>query len=169
MDIVVNDTNILIDLYESGLLDVCRNMKLEFHTLDMIMQEIENEKQQAGVRQLIDSGCLKVKSLSGEQLILVIEKIDEYNGVCNLSPEDISVMVYAKEHGYRLLTGDKTLREKASLENIQVSGILYLTDMMINDNLISPLQMAEALGKMLQSNKRLPRKLILERIEKYRK
>ena len=169
MDIVVNDTNILIDLYESGLLNICRNMNLEFHTLDMIMQEIENKDQQAGVQQLIDSGCLKVKSLSGEQLVLVIEKINEYNGVCNLSPEDISVMVYAKEHGYRLLTGDKTLREKASLENVQVSGILYLTDLMINENLISPLKMAEALEKMLQSNKRLPRKLIIERIEKYRK
>lgn len=169
MEIVVNDTNILIDLYESGLLEICQHMKLEFHTLDFIINEIENEEQQAGIQRLIDIGCLKVKSLSGKQMGFVIEKIYEYNGMCNLSPEDISIMVYAKEHNYRLLTGDKTLREKASLENIQVSGILYLTDMMINQNLISSLQMAGALEKMLQSNKRLPRKLILERIEKYRK
>ena len=169
MEIVVNDTNILIDLYESGLLEICQHMKLEFHTLDFIINEIENEEQQASIQRLIDIGCLKVKSLSGKQMGFVIEKIYEYNGMCNLSPEDISIMVYAKEHNYRLLTGDKTLREKASLENIQVSGILYLTDMMINQNLISSLQMAGALEKMLQSNKRLPRKLILERIEKYRK
>lgn len=53
MEIVVNDTNILIDLYNAGLLDCCKQLDL---------------------------------------------------------PEDISVMVYAQENHYRLLTGDKTLR-----------------------------------------------------------
>ena len=41
MEIVVNDTNILIDLYESGLLKYCDAVKLEFHTLDMIVEEVE--------------------------------------------------------------------------------------------------------------------------------
>ena len=46
--------------------------------------------------------------------------IGEYDGNCNLSPEDISVMVYAKDNNCRLLTGDKTLRAKAIIENIHI-------------------------------------------------
>lgn len=41
MDIVVNDTNILIDLYEYGFPPVGRRMNLEFHTIDMIIYENE--------------------------------------------------------------------------------------------------------------------------------
>ena len=95
--------------------------------------------------------------------------IGEYDGNCNLSPEDISVMVYAKDNNCRLLTGDKTLRAKAIIENIQVSGVLYLTDLMTKENVIDSCEMAKALELLLSSNCRLPHKLIQERIDWLRK
>lgn len=67
MEIVVNDTNILIDLYNAGLLKYCQLLNL-----------------------------------------------------------DVSVMVYAKEHNCRLLTGDKTLRTAAENDNIIVSGHRFI-------------------------------------------
>ena len=99
---------------------------------------------------------------------MVMNKRIEYEKVCNLSFEDISVMTYAQVHKYRLLTGDKVLRDKATLENIMVSGILYLTDKMVENRIIEPSVMANALENMLESNARLPKKIIKERIEKYR-
>lgn len=119
MEIVINDTNILIDLYNAGLLPFCR--------------------------------------------------IAMYQGVCNLSPEDISVMVYAIDNDCRLLTGDKKLRDKAMMENIKVSGVLYITDLLTKEGIIEKEEMASALERLLKSNNRLPKRLIKERIEALRK
>ena len=59
----------------------------------------------------------------------------------------------------------KKLKEKATLENIKVSGILFLTDMLTNNTDISPGEMISALERLLSSNNRLPKELIKERIE----
>ena len=169
MEIVVNDTNILIDLYNAGLLSHCKRLDLDFRTLDVVINEIEEREQLDAVEQLIGSGTLRVDSLSSNQVERVFQMIGEYDGNCNLSPEDISVMVYAKDNDCRLLTGDKTLRAKAIIENIQVSGVLYLTDLMTKENVIDSCEMAKSLELLLSSNCRLPHKLIQERIDWLRK
>lgn len=169
MEIVVNDTNILIDLYNAGLLHFCKQLNLEFRTLDVVMQEIGIDAQQTAIKQLVLDGTLKICTLTEKQVAKVFEKVAHYNGVCNLSAEDISIMVYAIDNNCRLLTGDKTLREKAILENVKVSGILFLTDMITKQNLTDPLSMKMALEKLLQSNNRLPKKMIRERIERLEK
>ena len=165
MEIVINDTNILIDLYDAGLLPYCKKLNLDFRTLDVVINEIEDPEQYAAVRSIIDEGTLSVYSLSGEQVGTVSQKVAEYNGVCNLSVEDISVMVYAIDNNCRLLTGDKTLKDKATLENIKVSGVLFLTDMLTNESIVDGEEMITALERLLSSNNRLPKKLIKERIE----
>ena len=110
MEIVVNDTNILIDLYNSGLLPYCKRLNLEFRTLDVVMNEIEVPDQQKAIQSIIDDGTLTVFPLSGAQIGTVLQKVAEYQGACNLSVVDISVMVYAIENNCRLLTGDKKLK-----------------------------------------------------------
>lgn len=164
MEIVVNDTNILIDLFNAGLLPYCKKLNLEFRTLDVIINEIEDTEQYSAVQSIIDEGTLAVHSLSGKQVGTVFQKVAEYQGVCNLSVEDISVMVYAIDNDCRLLTGDKKLKDKATLENVKVSGILFLTDMLTQEAVISNDEMASALERLLNSNNRLPKKLIKERI-----
>ena len=165
MEIVINDTNILIDLFNAGLLDACKQLNIEFRTLDVIIEEITVAEQKKAIDQLIAEGSLIVCSLTGDQITTVFQKISDYQGKCNLSPEDISVMVYAIDNHYRLLTGDKTLRDKAVLENITVSGILYITDMLSQNDIVDSASMIHALNLLLASNIRLPKKLIRERIE----
>ena len=165
MEIVVNDTNILIDLYNAGLLPYCKNLNLDFRTLDVVINEIEDSEQYSAVQSIIDEGALSVYSLSGEQVRTVFQKVAAYNGVCNLSVEDISVMVYAIDNNCRLLTGDKRLKDKATLENVKVSGILFLTDMLTKESVVDCGEMITALEHLLNSNDRLPKKLIKERIE----
>ena len=89
----MNDTNILIDLAKADLLRLCPLMSLEFHTLDVIVEEVEDDEQRRAVDVLVAEGTLKVRSLSGKQMMTVMEKVEEYDGKCNLSPEDISVLV----------------------------------------------------------------------------
>ena len=164
MEIVVNDTNILIDLYNAGLLPYCKKLGIDFRTLDLIINEIENEEQFVAIQHIIDEGTLKVHSLSEKQIGVVFEKVAEYQGACNLSVEDISVMVYAIDNKCRLLTGDKKLKDKALLENVEVSGILYLTDMLTQKGVIPEEEMANALKKLLESNSRLPQRFLKDRI-----
>lgn len=165
MEIVVNDTNILIDLFNAGLLPYCKKLNIEFRTLDVVINEIKDTKQHTAVQGIINEGTLAVYSLSGEQVGAVSQKVAEYYGVCNLSVADISVMVYAIDNDCRLLTGDKQLKNKAASENVKVSGIIYLTDMFTQEAVISNNEMIAALGRLLNSNNRLPKKLIKERIE----
>ena len=146
-----------------------QELNLEFRTLGVVINEIEDSEQYAAVQRIIDEGTLAVYSLSSEQMGNVLRKVAEYHGACNLSVEDISVMVYAIDNDCRLLTGDKTLREKAVLENVKVSGILYLTDMLMEEAVIGDDEMAIALERLLATNNRLPKKLIKERIEALRR
>ena len=165
MEIVVNDTNIIIDIYNAGLLPYCKKLNLDFRTLDLIIEEIEPLDQRKAVQEIIDNGTLKVYPLSSEQIGNVYQKVAEFQGACNLSFQDISVMVYARDNDCRLLTGDKKLRERATLENVKVSGILYITDMMVKESIIDKEKMISALNQLLESNNRLPKRLIRERIE----
>jgi len=85
MEIVVNDTNIIIDIYNAGLLPYCKKLSLDFSTLDVIVEEIEPLDQRKAVQEIIDDGTLKVCPLTGRQIGDVCRKVAEYQGVCNLS------------------------------------------------------------------------------------
>lgn len=150
----------MIDLYNAGLLPYCKKLNLDFRTLDVVINEIEESEQYSAVQSIIDEGTLSVYSLSGEQVGTVFQKVAEYNGVCNLSVEDISVMVYAIDNNCRLLTGDKTLKDKSTLENVKISVILFLTDMLTRESIVDGEKMITALEHLLNSNDRLPKKLI---------
>lgn len=78
-------------------------------------------------------------------------------------------MTYAIDNGCRLLTGDKTLRNMASRENISVSGVLFITDMLTEKHIMGNDDMVAALERLLKSNNRLPQKRIRETIEKLTK
>lgn len=152
-------------MFNAGLLPYCKQLDIGFRTLDLIMNEISVDEQREAIQAIVNEGTLKVFSLSGEQVAKVYQRILEYQGVCNLSAEDISVMVYAIDNDYRLLTGDKKLKDKAALENVKVSGVLYITDLLAKESSISNADMVKALERLLDSNNRLPKKLIKERIE----
>ena len=52
----MNDTNILIDLAKADLLRLCPLMSLEFHTLDLIVDEVEDDEQRRAVDVLVAEG-----------------------------------------------------------------------------------------------------------------
>jgi len=165
MEVVISDTNILIDLFSSGLLNHCNNLNLDFRTIDLVLSEVKSVEQLTAINNIIDHGILKVDSLDSRQLGLAAKMIGLYQPACNLSAVDVAVIVYAKEHHCRLLTGDKKMREKAKSENVVVSGILYLIDRLIEGKSMSNGEMVASLLSLMKSNARLPQKLILQRIE----
>lgn len=165
MDIVVNDTNIFLDLISIGLLDASFKLPIKFHTVDYIINEIINDEQKKKVITLIKSGKLYVKEFDENEFREIIDLYESRNN--NVSVADCSVWYYAKKNDYRLITGDGKLRSSATADGVIVSGILYLTDMLVEYKIINEKVMAVKLKELCKINKRLPQKLIEERISKY--
>lgn len=165
MDIVVNDTNIFLDLMSVGLLDASFRLPVKFHTVDSVIYEIIGKEQKAKVAALIRSGDLYVKEFDESEFREIIELYENRNN--NVSVADCSVWYYAKKNDYRLITGDGKLRSSATADGVIVSGVLYITDMLVDHGIVDKEDMAVKLKELYKVNKRLPQRLIEERISKY--
>jgi predicted nucleic acid-binding protein len=169
MEILISDTNILIDLCVTGLVEKCSLLDVDFRTVDFVINEITNPAQAAIVQRQIDNGYLTVLQFTQGETLELMDLYARYEYNTNLSLTDCAVMLCAKRGNYRLLTGDKNLRIKATNEGVMVSGILYLTDMMVNERVVAALDMANYLEELLRTNNRLPKDSIQTRIDAYRK
>lgn len=166
-DIVVNDTNILIDMHTAGLLEYMQFSDVRFHTVDLVIEELrQSSYRRPLIEKLISEGHLFVAKTSTDEMADIMALHSEYSINTNLSFVDCSVMYYAKKHNYRLLTGDKKLRNHAIDEGVIVSGILWVVDLFVVEHLISPQDMIPKLQRMMDTNCRLPKKLIEEKMQK---
>ena len=137
MKIIVDDTNIIIDLFKTGLLSFCMELKLEFHTTRYVVAEILESSQSAVLIGMINNGQLLIDDFVGEEYERLIKYIDECNGENNLSEADCSVLLLAKRLGCRLLTSDQKLKRKAKEHGVEVNGFLWLTDLLVKEHIVS--------------------------------
>lgn len=167
MVVIVEDTNILIDLVDSGLITHCDALDIEFHTTDMVISELRNSNQRLRVLQSVENGRLKVAEIKNQDLIDVSLTYYNYSRSTNLSIADISVMLQAERLKCRLLTSDQKLLNQARQRGIEANGLLWLTDYMVDSGTVQPLMMVSYLQKLLTTNDCAPRHHIMERIERY--
>lgn len=167
MDIVINDTNIFLDLYDVDLLDTFFQLPLQVHTVDFVVDEIKRPAQRVVIQQLISQGMLVVKDFSSAS----IPNLFQFNVECggNLTLTDSTVIFYALSlSGCRILTGDRQLRNRAEERGIAVSGILYVFDQLVEHGLLPPSEAAQKLEALFKINTRLPKREIEARIEKWK-
>jgi predicted nucleic acid-binding protein len=162
MKIVINDANILIDLVKLELINAFSKLDFDLHTTDFILDELNDEQR------------TPIVNLNSGKKLTVIETIEttDFQGITTilekstgLSFEDCSVWYYSKKMSGILLTGDRKLRKQASKDNIEVRGIIYLFDVLLNQNLISFQEAVEKIKQLMLLNNRLPKKEIDKRIE----
>lgn len=165
MEIVVNDTNIFIDLHSIGLLEQFFKLPITVHTVDFIVNELTNPEQSKAIRKYINDGRLNVQSFDSSELLEVIKLKNNAGG--NVSIPDCAVWYYAKKNNYVLLTGDGQLRKKAIESDVTVKGIIYVFDHLVECKIISPNYAATKLRELMKHNSRLPKSIIQERIEKW--
>lgn len=165
MEVVVNDTNIFIDLYSIGLIDEFFKLPLSVHTIDLVLNEIVDDQQRKVLRCFVDSGLLKVGKFGSNEVGLIYELQNNAGG--NVSFVDCAVWYYAEINKFILLTGDRQLRNKAISHNVTVKGILYIFDELVRYEVITPNCAVEKLKKLQSINQRLPRTLIQERIDRW--
>lgn len=167
MKIIVNDTNIFIDMYSIGLMELMCDLPYEIHTVDFVVAEIISEDQRQAFQSLISQNRIHVKSFSSQE---VGEIYGEYMEVSsNLSIVDCSVCYYARKHQVPMLTGDRRLRKYAESQSVVVHGILYLFDELVAHEVLATKTAAEKLELLMQINACLPKAEITERIQRWRK
>lgn len=166
MQIVVNDTNLFIDLIHAELIDLFFRLPFEVHTTDFVVGEIEDSEQEAIIMELIVTERLYVAEMtSGEvEEILLLQVADN-----RLSIPDCSVWYYSKKNSFILLTGDNLLRKTASNDQITVRGILYVFDELVRTGLISSVEASVKLQFLLDTGSRLPKDDCIDRLKEWNK
>lgn len=167
MEVVINDTNIFLDLYDIGLLDIFFRLPIRVHTVDFVVNEISRPHQAQAIQQLIDNGMLVVKDYPATSIPELFQFHVECGG--NLTLTDSTVIYYAKSLAEcRILTGDRQLRNRAEQRGIKVSGILYVFDQLVEQGLLPHAEASGKLAALFRINSRLPKGEVEARMEKWK-
>lgn len=163
--IVVNDTNVFIDLHDVGLLEQFFLLPWEVHTTDFVMLELLKEGQKDAVVAYESNGCLHVATFEFQEVIKINAIHNKIIDKTNLSLTDCSVWYYAKKNSYTLLTGDRKLRNSALNEGVEVRGIIYVFDELVSNGILLASLAAEKLVLLKSINPRLPDSEIEKRLK----
>ena len=85
-----------------------------------------------------------------------------------LSEQDWSAIYYAQKFDALLLSGDKILRKVAEAKMIEVRGILWVFDLLVDSHVISNTEAVSFLGELVKRNRRLPAEECRKRLESWR-
>lgn len=166
MKILVNDTNIFIDLHSVGLLEEMCRLPYEIHTVDFVVAEIADADQRRIFDELVAQGGIFIDGFTADEVIEIVEEHSSVSG--NLSIPDCSVCYFARKHNVPMLTGDRRLRRYAEEQSIEVHGILFIFDELVKHDIISTSMAADRLQELFAINARLPKAEIRERINRWR-
>jgi len=162
--VVVNDTNVFIDLLDVGLLDEFFLLSWEIHTTDFVMFELLKEGQRKAVDHFAIDGRLHVASFEDEEFLKIRNLHKNFETKTNVSLTDCSVWYYAKKNHFSLLTGDRKLRISSQNDGVETHGILYVFDTLVDEGVITCETAASKLRELQLLNPRLPKEEIEERL-----
>lgn len=144
----VVDSSCFITLYKGGVWGIFFKLHSDIRTTDLIAAEMsvpsQDELKAQGVR---------IETLS-EQAFSDIEKI--INDCTQLSLQDASVVVLAKQIGGILFSDDKPLRECAEQKQLEKHGSLWILSEMHCKGLITNEELCRSLSEMIHHQRRLP-------------
>jgi len=154
--LVISDTNILIDIEVGGIISLFFQLSHDFCVPDILFSEELEEKHQ----HLCDMG-LQVKELTSNSMIEA-QNLIELHSTSKKAPSrnDCFALMLALQEKTRLLTGDKRLKKAAKEEGVEVNGIIWVIDLMIEESLLSLDGARVAYEKMEADGSRLPWKEI---------
>lgn len=154
MKIIITDTNVFIDLIQSGALRHFFLLNYEFCTTDLVIEEIQVPVQRLQLEEFIKSGALRVISLDSSEIRAAVELPTQ----CNLKRiTDKSVLLKAIQIQCLVLSGDGNLRKECIRNGLEVHGSIWIIKEIWMAGLSEPKLLITMLEK-LQQNTRLPEK-----------
>ncbi len=160
---IVADTNVFIDLHSVSLLDAFFHLPWDIHTPDYVIQELTDNAQLTALSEFVAVGQLKVDEQEPEDFMILAQLINSQRGVSNLSVADCAVWMLAGKLACPLLTGDAKLRARAKADNIEVHGVLYVFDCLVNHGIIQSQMAVQRLKRLFNRNHRLPEEHVMQR------
>ena len=146
--VYISDTNIWIDIRNAGLLDELFQLPITFCCTEFVLHELNDPPKE----HLVAQGLL-VETLD-DAAVSQLFTLKILHG--NSSLADVSCYFLAQQTGHPLLTGDGKLRKQASKDGVEVLGVLWVLDQLVEHGVVDPARAAEALNAMLQHGARLP-------------
>ena len=164
-NLVISDANIFFDIIDSGLIKEFFSLPFDIRTTMLVLNEITDTRQLQAVKPFIDSDKLKVEQVSDELFAKSLMLSLTTPG--DLSISDCAVWQVAKNNNAALLTGDGRLRKAAEKDNVEVHGILYIFDEMVN-NSVNKTKVINAVSYLINTNKRFPKKQAEDKIKQWK-
>lgn len=153
----------LIDLERAELLEEMFLLPFEFAVPDLLFErELAGE---LGDR-LLHIG-LRIEELTPAELKHATIVNRQHS---RLSVPDSFAFAIAKSRGWGLLTGDGTLREMATAEQIDMHGVLWLLDQLAAGNHVDLERLHDGLARLVGHPRcRLPANEVRYRLERFRR
>lgn len=151
--IAIQDANILIDLVNIDLFSHCLALEYKFSTTQLIFDSELNERQIASIQVHIDSGKFTIINISADELSAIQVMSTEDS---RLSEQDWSAIYYAQKEDALLLSGDRILRRVSESKGIEVCGILWLFDQLVDKSILPKSDACRFIQALMKQNKRLP-------------
>jgi len=146
--LLISDTNVIIDLEEGGLIAELFQLPYVFAVPDILFAE-ELDDQHG---HLLEMG-LELKELSGESITYAQWLVERYSGP---STNDCFALALAKQEDCPLITGDKRLRLAADGEKVKKRGTIWLLEQMLINNVATITAVDAAVARMEAAGSRLP-------------
>lgn len=159
--LIVKDANVIIDLADAGLLQAWFSLGLRTTTTDFVESELKKGLQWEEVSVFIEQELLLVESFSPSDILSIVE-LGRKNGV---GAADGSVLFLAERESGVLLTGDRKLRRKSEDIGIEVRGIFWIFDTLVEELVISPKRALSALKVIVTKGSRLPQQEAQKRMK----
>ncbi|WP_345988740.1 PIN domain-containing protein [Sulfurimonas sp. HSL1-2] len=160
MQLLISDTNIIIDLDVCGLIEKMFDLSYAFAVPDVLY--IEELEEQHG--ELPAYGLL-IKSLESEKVDYAVALQAKH---IETSPNDLFALALAKQEECPLLTGDMALRTVAAEEEIEIKGTLWIVEQMVVQGIIGIDRAEGAFEDMKMKQRRLPWKEVERMLERLR-
>lgn len=164
--IVISDSSVLMDLAKTGLVEAVLHLPYEFVIPDVMIAEELLDLGAYTASQLLALG-FKEGSLDGRGVAQAFAYASEFR--TKLSRQDCFALTLAEQNRCILMTGDSRLRRVAEEKDVEVHGILWLVDLMVDHKAVPPEEILAGLELLAADPKcHLPRKPLNERLNKLR-
>ncbi|MDX1939646.1 MAG: hypothetical protein SFU99_03795 [Saprospiraceae bacterium] len=162
MKIAVTDANIFIDLIKLQLLELFFQLELEIHTTIEVIEELYGS-QQAELSAYHNNGVLTIHSFEFEDFQSIIQLTIERT----ISIPDATVIYYALRVNAIVLSGDNKLRKSCIEKEIEVHGMVWIFDQLVERLLLPSFDAAIKMQILISFNDRLPMEDCAERIKRW--
>lgn len=165
LQVVISDSNCLIDLRKSALLDAFLRIPYELLIPNTLFED-ELLSFTAAQKKALIRGGLKVVDLPGESVLLARQIARD---MPHLSVHDGFAYALARRHpGCILLTGDGRLRAFASEQGLEVHGVLWVIDEIDRHAICTVEKLLQALRLLANdATVRLPQRELAAYIKRY--